>query len=72
MWTSIVILTKQNLPQAVPYFCMRCRSRLFHVNRDILAMYVGEAYPAKEIPKGMGWIEIKCHGCEYIYNFYWQ
>jgi hypothetical protein len=70
MWKSVIILTKQNLPQAIPYFCMRCRNRLFHINRDILVMYLGEPY--KEIPRGMGEIEIKCRGCEYVYTFYWQ
>lgn len=71
-WKSVIILTKQNLPEAIPYFCMRCRNRLFHVNRDILVMYLGNAYPGKEIPKGMGALEFKCRGCEYVYTFYWQ
>lgn len=72
MWVSTIILTKRNLPEAIPYFCMRCKSRLFHVNRDILVQYLGDAYPSRQIPKGMGLVEVKCHGCEYKYNFYFQ
>lgn len=72
MWSSVIILTKQNLPQAIPYFCMRCRRMMFKVNRDILVMYMGEGYPEKEIPKGMGLLEHKCRGCQYVYTLYWQ
>jgi hypothetical protein len=72
MWSAVIILTEANLPKAVPYFCMRCRNRLFHVNRDILVMYLGDGYPEKEIPKNMGMVEIKCRGCEYKYSFYFQ
>ena len=72
MWTFNIILTAANMPQMVPYFCMRCRSRIHHLNRDILVVWQGDGYPDKEIPKNMGRVQVKCHGCETIYNFYFQ
>lgn len=74
MFTFNIILSRDNLTEAVPYFCMRCRNRLFHINRDILVVWQGESYPEKEIPRGMGKIEIKCRGsnCGIMYNFYYQ
>jgi len=72
MWTWSIILTKNNLANAVPYFCMRCRARLFHVNRDVVAVWQGEGYPEFEIPQNMGLVQKKCHGCETVYNFYFQ
>lgn len=72
MWQWVIILNKNNLPNEVPYFCMRCKSRLFHLNRDVVAIYQGEGYPEKEIPRNMGLVSIKCHGCESKYNFYYQ
>lgn len=72
MWSAVIILTKQNLPQAIPYYCMRCRNRMFDINRDIMALYLGPGYPAREIPRNMGMVEHKCRGCEYVYTFYFQ
>lgn len=72
MWQASIILTEANLTQAIPYFCMRCRSRLFDINRDILALWMGENYPARQIPKDMGWLQHKCRGCQYVYNVYFQ
>lgn len=72
MWTFNIILTRAGLPEAVPYFCMRCRNRLFHINRDILVVWQGDGYPEREIPKNMGLVQQKCRGCETIYNFYFQ
>ena len=72
MWRVNFIVTQTNLPEAVPYFCMRCRSRLFHINREILVVWMGDNYPEKEIPKGMGFLEHKCKGCQMIYSMYWQ
>jgi len=67
-----VILSPVNLPADVPFFCMRCRYRLFHINRDILVVNFGAEYPAKEIPLGMGELFVKCHSCKVDYRFYWQ
>ena len=33
---------------------------------------MGEGYPEREIPKGLGWVEFYCHGCKRINNFYFQ
>jgi len=68
----LIILSKDNTPQGVPYFCMRCRSRLFHVNREAIAIFQGEGYPESDIPRNMGFVEKKCHGCETKYTFYFQ
>lgn len=78
--SAVVILSRQNLSHSIPYFCMKCSSKLFHVNRDILVVYLGEAYPEKEIPRGMGMVQIKCRGrirgtgepCDSVYSFYYQ
>ena len=67
-----LILSRNTLTQAVPYFCIRCRSRLFHVNKDVMVVWQGEGYPEFEIPQNMGLVQNKCHGCETIYNFYFQ
>lgn len=72
MWSSVIILTKVNLPEAVPYYCMRCRHKLFHINREVMVMWQGEGYPEREIPRGMGMAEIKCSGCPSKYTFYYQ
>ena len=72
MWKVNFILTQYNLPEAVPYFCMRCKNRLFHINREILVLWMGTGYPEREIPKNMGFIEHKCKGCEMVYSLYFQ
>jgi hypothetical protein len=33
---------------------------------------MGEGYPKREIPNGMGWVKFFCHGCKRDYNFYFQ
>lgn len=67
-----IVLSQINLPQAVPFYCMRCRSTLFTINRDILMVSIGTQYPAREIPKNMGWLDHRCHSCKTNYNLYWQ
>lgn len=67
-----LILPKENFGYPLPYHCMRCKSYMFSINRDIAAIWMGEGYPAKEIPKGMGWLEFYCRGCKRMYNFYLQ
>jgi hypothetical protein len=67
-----VVLSHVNLPSAVPFYCMRCRSMLFMQNRDILTIHFGGQYPTNDIPKGMGWIQMRCHSCKTDWNFYYQ
>lgn len=72
MFPSVIILTKQNLPEGVPYYCMRCKTRMFDINRDIAVLFMGNDYPTRDIPKGMGFIKHKCRGCMHVYTFYFQ
>lgn len=67
-----IILAQDNLPEAIPFYCMRCRNMLFKINRDVLVISFGTAYPSQDIPKGMGWVDIQCHSCKTSWNFYWQ
>jgi len=67
-----IIINKENLDSKLPYYCIRCRSYIFSINRDIAVIFMGEGYPAREIPDHMGWIEFYCHGCKRNYNFYLQ
>lgn len=65
-----LIIPSENLTYKVPYYCMRCKSYIFSINRDVAAIWMGEGYPEKEIPNGMGWINFYCHGCKREINFY--
>jgi hypothetical protein len=67
-----IILSKQIVVQAIPYYCMRCKTRLFDINHDILALWMGQGYPAHEIPNNMGWVRHQCKGCKKEYNWYFQ
>lgn len=67
-----IVMAPFNLPDSVPFYCIRCRTQLFRANRDILALWMGEGYPPLEIPRGMGWEQRKCHSCKTVWNFYWQ
>lgn len=67
-----VILAPENLVQLEWYYCMKCRNTLFRANRDILVVSMGTMYPPTEIPRGMGWLQIRCHQCKTDWNFYWQ
>jgi hypothetical protein len=66
------VLGVENLPESVPFYCMRCRSQLWKMNRDILAVWMGDIYPPREIPRGMGWVSHKCHSCHVMINLYYQ
>lgn len=65
-----IFFAPSNLPNEIPLYCLRCRSQLFRVNREVVAVWTGEGYPARFIARGTGWIQIKCHSCKGIYNFY--
>lgn len=67
-----LIISRENLDAKVPYYCMRCKSYIFSVNRDLAAIWMGEGYPEREIPNQMGWVSFYCHGCKRDYNFYFQ
>jgi hypothetical protein len=67
-----ILLSPVNLPQEIPFYCMRCRSMLMKQNRDILLVGFNLEYPAMEIPLGMGWTNYQCHSCKVQYNFYYQ
>lgn len=67
-----IIISHENLPEAIPYYCIRCKSYIFSINRDTTAIWMGEGYPEREIPKGMGWVHFFCHGCKRDYNFYFS
>lgn len=67
-----LIISKQVLDYKLPYYCVRCRSYIFSINKDLAAIWEGEGYPDKEIPNGMGWVNFYCHGCKRDYNFYFQ
>lgn len=41
-------------------------------NHDVLVLWNGPNYPAREIPLGMGWVQHKCRGCQNVYNIYFQ
>lgn len=70
--TINIIVSRVQLVHAVPYFCMRCKTRLFDINRDIVALWQGDGYPPLEIPSGMGWVKHQCKGCKKDYNWYIQ
>lgn len=67
-----LIIPAGNFDSLLPYHCLRCKSYIFSVNRDVAAIWMGAGYPAKELPKGLGWVQFYCHGCKRIYNFYFQ
>jgi hypothetical protein len=67
---AAVILSPENLVEAEPYYCMKCRYHLFDINRGILAVSLGTMYPPLEIPRGMAWVQVKCHQCKAMWNFY--
>lgn len=78
---TMVILGQENFPSKRPCYCMGCSRVLFYINRPIMVVYIGGEYPEKEIPRGMGWVEIKCRGrigngvtvpCDMLYSFYFQ
>lgn len=72
MWASSLILTGANLATAVDYRCIHCGNKMFTINRNILALWLGQSYPAREIPLNMGWLQHKCKSCPAVYNIYWQ
>ncbi len=72
MWRASVILTRANLTEAVDYRCIRCGNLMFKINRDILALWMGQEFPARLIPLGMGWIEHRCKNCRFTYSVYFQ
>lgn len=67
-----VILSDANLTNLKEYFCMGCGRKFFMSNRELLSVWLGSEYPSKEIPKGMGWVQVKCRGCTTVYNLYYQ
>jgi len=67
-----LILPAAQLDMALPYNCLRCKTYMFSINRDTATIWMGEAYPPREIPKGMGWIQYYCKGCKRFYNLYLQ
>jgi hypothetical protein len=67
-----LIIPRTNLGDLLPYNCIRCKSYIFSINRDVAAIWMGAPYPAKEIPNGMGWVKFYCQGCHRDYNFYFQ
>lgn len=72
MWHSSIILTRANLAEAKDYRCMHCGTKMFVINRNILALWLGPAFPPREIPINMGWIQHKCKSCPAVYNLYYQ
>lgn len=71
-WKINIVLATQNIPVMAEYHCMRCTRMLFRSNRDMLVLWIGEGYPERQIPKGMGLIEHKCRGCSQVYNLYFE
>lgn len=71
-WITNIIVSQHTLPELQDRRCMACGSLLFKSNRGILAIWMGEGYPARLIPLGMGWVSIKCRRCEMLYNLYYQ
>lgn len=69
---AAVILAPENLTELQWYSCMRCKNTLFRMNRQILAVSFGSMYPPTEIPRGMGWVQIRCHQCKMDWNFYFN
>lgn len=67
-----LIIPKETLEFKLPYYCIRCKSYIFSINKDLAAIWMGEPYPEREIPNNMGWVEFYCHGCKRVYNFYFQ
>jgi hypothetical protein len=66
------ILSPINTVTEIPMYCFRCRSYLFTINREVLAISMGTAYPVSEIPRNMGWLKHKCHSCKFEYNMYFN
>ena len=64
------VFSRESLPATVPYYCMRCKSYIFSVNREVVTVWMGEGFPEREIPNDMGWIRFFCQGCKRNYNFY--
>jgi hypothetical protein len=67
-----IIFSEENLPDKIPFYCMVCRTQLFKQNRGIIVVWFGEPYAPAQIPKGMGWVELRCHSCKTTWSFYYQ
>lgn len=69
-----IILDATTMPYKTSYYCIKCRGYLLSTNKDITTLWMGEGYPEKEIPNGMGWIQVPCRGqnCKRTYNLYLQ
>lgn len=67
-----LIIPARTVEGLLPYNCIRCKSFLLNINRDVAAIWMGEGYPVREIPKGMGWVQLYCKGCKRFYNMWLQ
>lgn len=72
MWITNLILSRSNLPELHDRRCMECGNLLFKSNRNILAIWMGQAFPPRLIPLQMGWVQHKCRSCPMVYNIYYQ
>jgi len=69
---TAVILSPVNLPEKKDLYCMGCARYLCSINREILTISMGTAYPLQEVPRNMGWIRQGCHTCKMEFNFYFN
>jgi DNA-directed RNA polymerase subunit N (RpoN/RPB10) len=71
MWQTTLILHHQNMATAAPLRCISCGRLLMKINRKILTILNTQGATVAEIPTGVGYQEVKCRGCEMMYNLHW-